>query len=122
MDAYVHSVWEIQYHYTNLKLLYLGMVTIATGKLESAERGCHSTTSLLNLFSIFLAIMLLLNHTNQDHLDHAHLQDALEELTALAECVNEAEPQSSLFNQQQELLIMMDGLAEVCNIADFINT
>ena len=65
-----------------------------------------------------LFIKDLLNHTDQGHPDHAHLEDALEEQTALAECVNEAERQSSLCNQQQEVLIMMDGLAEVCNIAE----
>ena len=54
----------------------------------------------------------------KDILNHAHLEDALEELTALAECVNEAERQSSLLNRQEELMIMMDGLAEVCNIAE----
>ena len=55
----------------------------------------------------------LLKHTAHTHPDHTHLEEALEELTALAERVNEAERQSSLFNLQQELLIMVDGLAEV---------
>ena len=67
-----------------------------------------------------LFIKDILKHTSQAHPDHAHLEDALEELTALADRVNEAERQSSLFNLQQELLIMVDGLAEVCSIAEFI--
>ena len=65
--------------------------------------------------------MVFIKDILNPHTDHAHLED-VPRLTALAECVNEAERQSSLFNQQQELLIMMDGLAEVCNIAEFINT
>ena len=60
-----------------------------------------------------LFIKDILKHTDQGHPDRTHLEDALEELTALAERVNEAERQSSLFSLQQELLIMVDGLAEV---------
>ena len=53
-----------------------------------------------------LFIKDILYHTDQGHPDHTHLED-VPRLTALAECVNEAERQSSLFNQQQELLIMI---------------
>ena len=60
-----------------------------------------------------LFIKDLLKHTDHAHPDHAHLEDALEELTILAERVNEAEHQSSLFSLQQEMLITVDGLAEV---------
>lgn len=60
-----------------------------------------------------LFIKDLLKHTDHAHPDHTHLEDALDELTVLAERVNEAEHQSSLFSLQQELLVTVDGLAEV---------
>ena len=91
------------------------MFPIATCRQESAEGRCHSMTSTCSAYSSLYAVYQ--GYIDQGHPDHTHLED-VPRLTALAECVNEAERQSSLFNQQQELLIMMDGLAEVCNIAE----
>ena len=60
-----------------------------------------------------LFIKDLLKHTDHAHPDHAYLEDALEELTILAERVNEAEQRASLFSLQRELMVTVDGLAEV---------
>ena len=83
------------------------MITIATGKSLQREVVIQRPQPVQRIPRYMLFIKVILNHTDQGHPDHAHLADALEELTALAECVNEAERQSSLFNQQQELLIMI---------------
>ena len=70
--------------------IYLGMFPIATCRQESAEGGCHSMTSTCSAYSSLYAVYQ--GYIDQGHPDHAHLEDELEELTALAECVNEAEP------------------------------
>ena len=60
-----------------------------------------------------LFIKDLLKHTAASHPDHAPLQQALEELTGLAERVNESEREMARMEQQRELLTSVDGLALV---------
>lgn len=60
-----------------------------------------------------LFIKDLLKHTSMSHPDHAPLQQALDELTGLAERVNESEREMARMDQQRELLAAVDGLALV---------
>ena len=60
-----------------------------------------------------LFIKDLLKHTSVSHPDHAPLQQALGELTGLAERVNESERELARIDQQKELLASVDGLALV---------
>ena len=60
-----------------------------------------------------LFIKDLLKHTSASHPDHAPLQQALGELTGLAERVNEREREMARIDQQRELLASVDGLALV---------
>ena len=62
-----------------------------------------------------LFIKDLLKHTSSSHPDHAPLQQALSELTGLAERVNESEREMARINQQRDLLASVDGLALVGN-------
>lgn len=61
-----------------------------------------------------LFIKDLLKHTAPSHPDHSPLQQALGELTMLAERVNASERERGRLNQQKELLAAVDGLALVC--------
>ena len=60
-----------------------------------------------------LFIKDLLKHTTASHPDHAPLKQALDELTGLAERVNESEREMARMEQQKELLTSVDGLALV---------
>jgi len=60
-----------------------------------------------------LFIKDLLKHTAPSHPDHSPLQQALGELTMLAERVNASERERGRLNQQKELLAAVDGLALV---------
>ena len=60
-----------------------------------------------------LFIKDLLKHTSTSHPDHAPLQQALDELTGLAERVNESEREMARMDRQKELLAAVDGLALV---------
>lgn len=55
----------------------------------------------------------LLKHTNHTHPDHTLLQQALGELTMLAESVNESERERERLDQHKELLSAVDGLSQV---------
>ena len=63
-----------------------------------------------------LFIKDLLKHTSTSHPDHAPLQQALGELTGLAERVNESEREMARVDQQRDLLTSVDGLALVSGI------
>lgn len=60
-----------------------------------------------------LFIKDLLKHTAPSHPDHSPLQQALGELTMLAERVNKSERESHRIERQRELLVAVDGLALV---------
>lgn len=60
-----------------------------------------------------LFIKDLLKHTSVSHPDHAPLQQALGELTALAERVNASERERGRLEEQKELITGVDGLAHV---------
>ena len=60
-----------------------------------------------------LFIKDLLKHTSASHPDHAPLTQALDELTGLAERVNESERGMARTEKQRELLASVDGLALV---------
>ncbi len=60
-----------------------------------------------------LFIKDLLKHTSVNHFDHAPLQQALGELTALAERVNTSERERGRLEEQRELIAAVDGLAQV---------
>lgn len=60
-----------------------------------------------------LFIKDLLKHTSTSHPDHAPLQQALDELTGLAERVNDSEREMARMDRQRELLAAVDGLALV---------
>ena len=60
-----------------------------------------------------LFIKDLLKHTAVSHPDHSSLQQALGELTMLAERVNASEKERGRIEQQKELMIAVDGLALV---------
>lgn len=60
-----------------------------------------------------LFIKDLLKHTTVGHPDHAPLQHALGELTALAEKVNASERERGRLEELRELLAAVDGLAQV---------
>ena len=60
-----------------------------------------------------LFIKDLLKHTAPSHPDHSPLQQALGELTMLAERVNTSERERGRIDQQRELLAAVDGLALV---------
>lgn len=55
----------------------------------------------------------LLKHTSPAHPDHAPLQQALGELTMLAEKVNESERERARVGHHKDLLYAVDGLAQV---------
>lgn len=61
-----------------------------------------------------LFIKDLLKHTASTHPDHAPLQQALGELTMLAERVNDSERERERVGHHKELLNAVDGLGQVC--------
>ncbi len=71
-----------------------------------------------------LFIKDLLKHTFVSHSDHAPLQQALGELTALAERVNTSERERGRLEEQRELIAAIDGLAQVsqkvCGFVEFV--
>lgn len=55
----------------------------------------------------------LLKHTAPGHPDHTPLQQALGELTTLAEKVNDSEKERERLGQHKDLLTSVEGLAQV---------